>query len=189
MLFVMIPLPVTGAYTGSVAAWLFNIPKKKAFVSVTLGVIISGIIVTIISLSGSEVFHFLIKKVYICGITATPENQRMTKTALGSTDSVDWEYMKEPKELINKLEKDNVIIVSVEQADQSIKIQDFKPVDGFDYAFVFGNEVDGVREEFIKASKHVLEIPQEGTKHSLNVSVAAGVILWDFYKKCGLDNT
>ncbi|SVA51712.1 uncharacterized protein METZ01_LOCUS104566 [marine metagenome] len=132
---------------------------------------------------------FLIKKVFICGITATPENQRMEKTALGSTDSVDWEYMKDPKELINKLEKDNVIIVSVEQADQSIKIQDFKPVDGFDYAFVFGNEVDGVRDEFIKASKHVLEIPQQGTKHSLNVSVAAGVILWDFYKKCGLDNT
>jgi len=100
---------------------------------------------------------FLIKKVFICGITATPENQRMEKTALGSTDSVDWEYMKEPKELINKLEKDNVIIVSVEQANQSIKIQDFKPVDGFDYAFVFGNEVDGVRDEFIKASKHVLE--------------------------------
>ena len=125
----------------------------------------------------------------ICGITATPENQRMEKTALGSTDSVDWEYMKEPKELINKLEKDNVIIVSVEQANQSIKIQDFKPIDGFDYAFVFGNEVDGVRDEFIKASKHVLEIPQEGTKHSLNVSVAAGVVLWDFYKKCGLDNT
>ena len=72
---------------------------------------------------------------------------------------------------------------------QSINIQDFKPVDGFDYAFVFGNEVDGVRDEFIKASKHVLEIPQDGTKHSLNVSVAAGVVLWDFYKKCGLDNT
>ena len=94
-----------------------------------------------------------------------------------------------PKELINKLEKDNVIIVSVEQADQSIKIQDFKPVDGFNYAFVFGNEVDGVRDEFIKASKHVLEIPQEGTKHSLNVSVTAGVVLWDFYKKYGLDNS
>ena len=72
---------------------------------------------------------------------------------------------------------------------QLTKIQDFKPVDGFDYAFVFGNEIDGVRDEFIKASKHVLEIPQEGTKHSLNVSVAAGVVLWDFYKKCGLDNT
>ena len=126
---------------------------------------------------------FLIKKVYICGITATPENQRMTKTALGSTDSVDWEYVKESKELIKKLEKDNIIIVSVEQADKSIKIQDFNPANKSEYAFVFGNEVDGVREEFIKASKHVLEIPQVGTKHSLNVSVAAGIVLWDFYQK------
>ena len=126
---------------------------------------------------------FLIKKVYICGITATPENQRMAKTALGSTDSVDWEYVEEPKELIEKLERDNIIIVSVEQANKSIKIQDFNPTNKSDYAFVFGNEVDGVREEFIKASKHVLEIPQVGTKHSLNVSVAAGIILWDFFDK------
>ena len=126
---------------------------------------------------------FLIKKVYICGITATPENQRMAKTALGSTDSVDWEYVKESKALIKKLEKDNIIIVSVEQADKSIKIQDFNPDNGSIYGFVFGNEVDGVRDEFIKASKYVLEIPQVGTKHSLNVSVAAGIVLWDFYQK------
>ena len=120
---------------------------------------------------------------YICGITATPENQRMAKTALGSTDSVDWEYVEEPKELIEKLKRDDIIIVSVEQADKSITIQDFNPTNKSDYAFVFGNEVDGVREEFIKASKHVLEIPQVGTKHSLNVSVAAGIILWDFFDK------
>ena len=126
---------------------------------------------------------FLIKKVYICGITATPENQRMAKTALGSTDSVEWEYIEKPKELIEKLERDNIIIVSVEQADKSIEIQDFNPLSKSEYAFIFGNEVDGVREEFIKASKHVLEIPQVGTKHSLNVSVAAGIVLWDFYQK------
>ncbi len=126
---------------------------------------------------------FLIKKLYICGITATPENQRMAKTALGSTDSVDWEYIEKPKELIEKLERDNIIMVSVEQADKSIKIQDFNPLSTSEYAFIFGNEVDGVREEFIKASKHVIEIPQVGTKHSLNVSVAAGIILWDFYSK------
>ena len=126
---------------------------------------------------------FLIKKLYICGITATPENQRMAKTALGSTDSVDWEYIEKPKELIEKLERDNIIIVSVEQADKSIKIQDFNPLSKSEYAFIFGNEVDGVREEFIKASKHVIEIPQVGTKHSLNVSVAAGIILWYFFSK------
>jgi len=126
---------------------------------------------------------FLIKKVYICGITATPENQRMAKTALGSTDSVEWEYIEKPKELIEKLERDNIIIVSVEQADKSIEIQDFNPLSKSEYAFIFGNEVDGVREEFIKASKHVIEIPQVGTKHSLNVSVAAGIILWDFFSK------
>ena len=126
---------------------------------------------------------FLIKKLYICGITATPENQRMAKTALGSTDSVDWEYIEKPKELIEKLERDNIIMVSVEQADKSIKIQDFNPLSTSEYAFIFGNEVDGVREEFIKASKHVIEIPQVGTKHSLNVSVAAGIILWDFFSK------
>ena len=107
----------------------------------------------------------------------------MEKTALGSTDSVDWEYIKEPEELIQKLKKDNIIITAVEQADKSIKIQDFHPVTGSTYGFVFGNEVEGVREEFIKASKHVIEIPQVGTKHSLNVSVAAGIVLWDFYQK------
>ena len=126
---------------------------------------------------------FLIKKLYICGITATPENLRMEKTALGSTESVDWEYIKEPEDLIQKLKKDDIIITAVEQADKSIKIQDFHPVTGSIYGFVFGNEVEGVREEFIKASKHVIEIPQVGTKHSLNVSVAAGIVLWDFYQK------
>ena len=94
---------------------------------------------------------FLIKKLYICGITATPENLRMEKTALGSTDSVDWEYIKEPEDLIQKLKKDNIIITAVEQADKSIKLQDFHPVTGSIYGFVFGNEVEGVREEFIKA--------------------------------------
>jgi 23S rRNA (guanosine2251-2'-O)-methyltransferase len=126
---------------------------------------------------------FLIEKIIISGYTATPENSKMEKTALGSSDSVDWEYTEDVIETIQSLKNKGIKVVSVEQAEKSLKIEKFTPEKGIKYAFVFGNEVDGVSDEIILESDQVLEIPQVGTKHSLNVSVAAGIILWDFYQK------
>ena len=129
---------------------------------------------------------FLIEKIIISGYTATPENDRMKKTALGSSDSVDWEYSDDIIETIKKLQKKDVKIISIEQADESLKVEKFNPVSGTKYAFIFGNEVDGVSDDIINVSDEVLEIPQVGTKHSLNVSVAAGIVLWDFFFKTEL---
>lgn len=129
---------------------------------------------------------FLIEKIIISGYTATPENSRMEKTALGSSDSVDWEYSDDIIETIKKLQKKDVKIISVEQADESLKIEKFNPEKGVKYAFIFGNEVDGVSDDIINVSDEVVEIPQVGTKHSLNVSVAAGIVLWDFFFKTEL---
>ena len=126
---------------------------------------------------------FLIEKIIISGYTATPENSKMEKTALSSSDSVDWEYTEYVIETIQSLKNKGIKVVSVEQADKSLKIEKFTPEKDLKYAFVFGNEVDGVSDEIILESDQVLEIPQVGTKHSLNVSVAAGIILWDFYQK------
>ena len=126
---------------------------------------------------------FLIEKIIISGYTATPENSKMEKTALGSSDSVDWEYTEDIIDTIQNLKNKSIKVVSVEQADKSLKIEKFIPEKDTKYAFVFGNEVDGVSDEIILESDQVLEIPQVGTKHSLNVSVAAGIILWDFYQK------
>lgn len=129
---------------------------------------------------------FLIEKIIISGYTATPENSRMEKTALGSSDSVDWEYSDDIIETIKKLKKKDVKIISIEQADESLKIEKFNPIKGTKYAFIFGNEVDGVSDDIINVSDEVVEIPQVGTKHSLNVSVAAGIVLWDFFNKTEL---
>ena len=129
---------------------------------------------------------FLIEKIIISGYTATPENSRMEKTALGSSDSVDWEYSDDSIETIKKLQKKDVKIISIEQADESLKIETFNPIQGTKYAFIFGNEVDGVSDDIINVSDEVVEIPQVGTKHSLNVSVAAGIVLWDFFYKTEL---
>lgn len=129
---------------------------------------------------------FLIEKIIISGYTATPENSRMEKTALGSSDSVDWEYSDDIIETIKKLKKKDVKIISIEQADESLKIEKFNPIKGTKYAFIFGNEVDGVSDDIINVSDEVVEIPQVGTKHSLNVSVAAGIVLWDFFYKTEL---
>ena len=129
---------------------------------------------------------FLIEKIIISGYTATPENDRMKKTALGSSDSVDWEYSDDIIETIKKLQKKDVKIISIEQADESLKIEKFNPVSGTKYAFIFGNEVDGVSDDIINVSDEVVEIPQVGTKHSLNVSVAAGIVIWDFFFKTEL---
>lgn len=126
---------------------------------------------------------FLIEKIYLCGITASPPHKDIHKTALGSTESVDWEYFKNISELLIKLKKDNVHIWSVEQADKSKKLTNFNIDKDLKHALIFGNEVKGVSEEAINLSNEVIEIPQFGTKHSLNISVCSGILIWEFYKK------
>ncbi|WP_378181959.1 RNA methyltransferase [Aquimarina sp. SS2-1] len=126
---------------------------------------------------------FLIKKIYLCGITATPPHKDIQKTALGATETVAWEYAESTIALITKLKAENVRILSIEQAENAIMLQDFKPEPNQTYAIVFGNEVKGVQQEVVSASHKVIEIPQYGSKHSLNISVSAGVVIWDLFNK------
>jgi tRNA G18 (ribose-2'-O)-methylase SpoU len=126
---------------------------------------------------------FLIEKIYLCGITAQPPHKDIHKTALGATESVDWEYVEDTLQLIEKLKGENIKIVSIEQADNSILLQDFTLEKDQKYAVIMGNEVKGVQQEVVSVSDFCVEIPQFGTKHSLNISVSCGVVLWDLFKK------
>jgi tRNA G18 (ribose-2'-O)-methylase SpoU len=126
---------------------------------------------------------FLIEKIYLCGITATPPHKDIHKTALGSTDTVDWEYVENTMDLVKKLKAENVKICSIEQAENATMLNEFKPEENTTYALIFGNEVKGVSQNVVNASDVVIEIPQYGTKHSLNISVSAGVVIWDVFSK------
>lgn len=126
---------------------------------------------------------FLVEKIYLCGITATPPNKEIHKTALGATESVDWEYVEDVLSLIERLKQDGIQILSIEQAENSTKLDTFQPEKNNKYAVVFGNEVKGVQQEVVSASNNCIEIPQLGTKHSLNISVSCGVVLWDMFSK------
>lgn len=121
---------------------------------------------------------FKIDKVYLCGICAVPPSAEIHKSALGAEDSVAWEHVGDTMDAVRKLKEDGYIVVSAEQAVDSVMLDKFVPSKDSKYAVVFGNEVAGVRQDVVDASDMVLEIPQYGTKHSLNVSVSVGVILW-----------
>ncbi|MCW5521081.1 RNA methyltransferase [Aureitalea sp. L0-47] len=126
---------------------------------------------------------FLIQKIYLCGITATPPHKDIQRTALGATESVDWEYSENTLELVRQLQSDGVKILSIEQAEDSIPLNKVVVDSSDTYAVVFGNEVKGVQQEVVSKSDIVVEIPQFGTKHSLNISVSVGVVLWDLFSK------
>lgn len=126
---------------------------------------------------------FLLEKIYLCGITATPPHKEIHKTALGATDTVNWEYAKDVLEVIQKLKSEDVKIFSVEQTENSIMLNDFQVETNERYALIFGNEVKGVSQEAINLSDGVIEIPQLGSKHSLNISVSAGIVIWDLFQK------
>ncbi|MBP0902943.1 RNA methyltransferase [Mariniflexile gromovii] len=126
---------------------------------------------------------FLVEKIYLCGITATPPHKDIHKTALGSTDTVAWEYVEDTLTLVEKLKAEGVKVVSVEQAENATMLNDFIPNTQTTYALVFGNEVKGVAQKVVSASDMVVEIPQYGTKHSLNISVSCGVVVWDLFSK------
>lgn len=126
---------------------------------------------------------FRLEKVWLCGICATPPTPEMHKSALGAEFNVEWEYCAETIEAVLRLKEEGWTIVSVEQAEGSTMLQDFRAEKGRKYAFVFGNEVKGVQQEVVDSSEICLEIPQFGTKHSLNVSVAIGITLWGAMKE------
>ncbi|MFS4456486.1 RNA methyltransferase [Maribacter sp. 2304DJ31-5] len=126
---------------------------------------------------------FLIQKIYLCGITATPPHKDIHKTALGATESVEWEYAPDTLELIQELKSEEKVIVAIEQADGAVMLNDFRPKRGKTYVLIFGNEVRGVDQQVVSHCDEVLEIPQFGTKHSLNISVSAGIVVWDVWGK------
>lgn len=126
---------------------------------------------------------FLIEKIYLCGITAQPPHKEIHKTALGATESVDWEYIESTETLIKELQKKKIKIVAIEQAERSTSLEQFMPTKGESYAVIFGNEVKGVTQNVVDCSDHCIEIPQYGTKHSLNISVSCGIVLWDLFSK------
>lgn len=126
---------------------------------------------------------FLAEKIYLGGITGKPPHREIQKTALGSTESVEWEYEKETIPLLEKLKVQKYTLVGIEQTDESIPLQTFKPKPNLKYAFIFGNEVNGIEEKILPLLDHCIEIPQYGTKHSLNISVAVGIVIWDFLSK------
>lgn len=123
---------------------------------------------------------FKADKIWLCGICAVPPSAEIHKSALGAEDSVEWEYAGDTIQAVQKLREDGYVIVSVEQTVKSVMMDKFIPEKGRKYALVFGNEVSGVGQEIVDASDFSLEIPQFGTKHSLNVSVTVGVVLWHF---------
>ncbi|WP_457609555.1 RNA methyltransferase [Lutibacter sp.] len=126
---------------------------------------------------------FLIEKIYLCGITAQPPHKDIHKTALGATESVTWEYAEDTLQLIERLKGLKIKIVAIEQVEGSTMLQDFNIDSNQKYAVIFGNEVKGVQQEVVSASNYCIEIPQFGTKHSLNIAVSTGIVLWDLFKK------
>ena len=123
---------------------------------------------------------FRVEAVYLCGISCTPPATEIHKTALGAEDSVAWQYFKTALEAVDELKKAGYTVFSVEQVEHSTKLQTFEPQRGQKYAVVLGNEVKGVHQEVVDASDGCLEIPQLGIKHSMNVSVTAGIIIYKF---------
>lgn len=129
---------------------------------------------------------FCVESIYLCGITATPPQMEIHKTALGAEDSVDWKYYGDTKDAVRDLKENGVEVWSVEQVEGSTMLQNFQPQAGKKYAIILGNEVKGVQQEVVDMCDGCIEIPQFGTKHSLNVSVTAGILIWEMAKKMKL---
>lgn len=126
---------------------------------------------------------FLIEKIYLCGITAIPPNKEIHKTALGATETVVWEYQENVLAVIEKLKNEMIAVYAIEQVENATFLQNFKVEKEKKYALVFGNEVYGVNQKAIELCDGTIEIPQLGTKHSLNISVSAGIVVWDLFQK------
>jgi len=126
---------------------------------------------------------FLVEKIYLCGITATPPHKEIHKTALGATETVAWEYAEKVTTVIQQLQTAGVKVYAIEQVENATFLDQFHPNKDERYALIFGNEVYGVSQEAIALAEGCIEIPQLGSKHSLNISVSAGIVVWDFFQK------
>ena len=129
---------------------------------------------------------FRLEAIYLCGITATPPHREIHKTALGATDSVLWEHYEDTLNAVKELKQRGYRIIAIEQAEGSTLLQDFKPKSDEKLAFIFGNEINGVGEEIMTEVNDCVEIPQFGTKHSINISVSVGIVIWDVINKQGM---
>src|SRR6188768_840005 len=125
---------------------------------------------------------FRVEKIFLTGITGTPPHREIQKTALGATESVPWEYVEQPSTIVRKLKDEGYTVVIVEQTSESIPLQKFDPAPNQKYCLIFGNEINGVSDEAIALGDVALEIPQEGTKHSLNISVCLGIVVWEIFR-------
>lgn len=126
---------------------------------------------------------FRVEKIYLCGITGQPPHREIEKTALGATSSVEWKYFEKTGDALHSLKEEDYMLICLEQTDKSISLADFIIRQGKKHAFIFGNEMHGVEDAAVYIADFCVEIPQFGTKHSLNVAVSAGIVLWDFYLK------
>ncbi len=132
---------------------------------------------------------FLLEAIYLCGISATPPHKEIHKTALGAEDSVDWKYFETTMQAVGYLQSRNYAVWGVEQTQNSTSLEKFTVVPDERYALVFGNEVHGIEQSVVDNCDGCIEIPQFGTKHSFNVSVSAGIVLWECYKQLTTNNT
>ncbi len=130
---------------------------------------------------------FLVEKIILCGITAIPPNKEINKTALGATETVTWEYNESVLNAIEKLKSERVEVYAIEQVENAVFLNNFQPEKVKKYGLVFGNEVFGVSQDAVKICTGTIEIPQLGTKHSLNISVTAGIVVWDLFSKINLE--
>lgn len=126
---------------------------------------------------------FLVQRIYLCGITGTPPHPEIHRSALGAEYSVEWVYASSTLDVIKELKAQGYRVISVEQAEKSISLNQYTPGIGHSYALVFGNEIKGVAQDVVDESDECIEIPQLGTKHSFNIAVSAGIVLWDFFVK------
>jgi len=130
---------------------------------------------------------FAVEKICLCGISAQPPHREIEKTALGATQSIDWSYYAEVTDAIIALKAEGYIIIAIEQAENSTMLNEYAPSENEKYALVFGNEVNGVSDDVMTMADGCIEIPQFGTKHSFNIVVSAGIVLWDFFAKLNLE--
>lgn len=129
---------------------------------------------------------FAVEQVILCGITGQPPHREIEKTALGATQSIDWKYFPDTLQAVQELRDNGYQIIAIEQAENSLMLHQFEPQGGKKYALIFGNEVNGVSDEVMKQIDTCIEIPQFGTKHSFNIVVSAGIVLWDIFAKLNL---
>ncbi len=126
---------------------------------------------------------FRVEALYLCGITGTPPHREIQKTALGATESVEWHHYENTRDALLELKEKGFLVTAIEQVDRSVSLEDFEPKRGAKYAFVFGNEIHGVSGDVLADMDGFIEIPQFGTKHSFNVVVSAGIVLWHYFLK------